>query len=46
LGMVKGTVINVDHTAPLGDPRSYLLLGYRVCLRREEALQISLCRTD
>ena len=40
LGMVKGTTMVVDHTAPLGDPRSYFVLGYRVCLRREEALQI------
>lgn len=37
MGVVKGTEILVDHTAPLGDPRVYTLKGYRLTLRNSEA---------
>ena len=40
MGVVKGTEIVVDHTAPLGDPRVYTLKGYRLTLRNAEARHI------
>ena len=40
MGVVKGTEILVDHTAPLGDPRVYALKGYRLTLRNSEARHI------
>ena len=40
LGFVPGTEVHVVRRAPLGDPVEYELRGYRVCLRRSEALRI------
>jgi ferrous iron transport protein A len=40
LGFVPGTEVRVLRRAPLGDPVEYELRGYRVCLRRSEALRI------
>ena len=40
LGFVPGTGVQVVRRAPLGDPVEYELRGYRVCLRRSEALRI------
>jgi ferrous iron transport protein A len=40
LGFVPGTLVQVVRRAPLGDPVEYELRGYRVCLRRSEALRI------
>jgi ferrous iron transport protein A len=40
LGFIPETPIAVLRRAPLGDPVSYELRGYRICLRREEAEQI------
>ena len=40
MGVVKGTQVAVDHTAPLGDPRVYALKGYRLTLRNAEARHI------
>lgn len=40
LGFVPGTEVKVVRRAPLGDPVEYELRGYRVCLRRSEALRI------
>ena len=40
LGFVPGTAVQVVRRAPLGDPVEYELRGYRVCLRRSEALRI------
>ena len=40
MGIVRGTEIVVDHTAPLGDPRVYSLKGYQLTLRNAEARQI------
>ncbi|MCF6280853.1 MAG: ferrous iron transport protein A [Candidatus Polarisedimenticolaceae bacterium] len=42
LGMVKGAELVVAHAAPMGDPRSYIILGYQVSLRKEEARNILL----
>ena len=40
LGFVPGTEVRVVRRAPLGDPVEYELRGYRLCLRRAEALRI------
>lgn len=40
LGFVPGTEVQVVRRAPLGDPVEYELRGYRLCLRRSEALQV------
>jgi len=40
LGFVPGTHVQVVRRAPLGDPVEYELRGYRLCLRRSEALRI------
>ena len=40
LGFVPGTDVRVVRRAPLGDPVEYELRGYRLCLRRAEALRI------
>lgn len=37
LGMVKGTEIEVVRRAPLGDPIEFLLRGYNLALRKNEA---------
>ena len=37
MGVVKGAEIVVNHTAPLGDPRIYVIKGYQVALRNSEA---------
>jgi ferrous iron transport protein A len=44
LGFVPGTEVRVVRRAPLGDPVEYELRGYRLCLRRSEALQIRVQR--
>ena len=46
LGVVKGTEICVNATAPLGDPRAYSLLGYNLSLRNEDARQIVLANDN
>ncbi|GAB6051301.1 ferrous iron transport protein A [Magnetospira thiophila] len=40
MGVVKGTAIALDRKAPMGDPRAYELMGYRLSLRQTEARQI------
>ena len=40
LGIVRGTEITVDRTAPMGNPRTYNLLGYLLSLRNEDARAI------
>ena len=44
LGFVPGTEVRVVRRAPLGDPVEYELRGYRLCLRRTEALRIEVRR--
>ena len=41
-GIVRGTEITLDFTAPMGNPRTYSLLGYRLSLRNEDARNILL----
>lgn len=40
MGIVKGETIILERVAPLGDPFAYLIKGYRLALRKEEASQI------
>lgn len=37
MGLVRGETILAERVAPLGDPRAFLVKGYRLALRREEA---------
>ena len=40
MGIVKGETILIERHAPLGDPIEYLVKGYHLALRNEEANQI------
>jgi Fe2+ transport system protein FeoA len=40
MGLVHGETVRAERIAPLGDPRAYLVKGYRLALRREEAALI------
>ena len=40
MGIVKGETIRIERHAPLGDPIEYLVKGYHLALRKEEAAQI------
>ena len=40
MGIVKGTEIEVERVAPLGDPVEVKIKGYHLSLRKEEAANI------
>jgi DtxR family Mn-dependent transcriptional regulator len=40
MGVVPGTIVEVERVAPLGDPMDVKLKGYRLSLRKEEAANI------
>jgi ferrous iron transport protein A len=40
LGIVRGKKISLDTRAPLGDPRIYSILGYRLTIRNDDAQRI------
>ncbi len=40
MGLVKGTKIKIIRTAPLGDPVEFLVRGYNLSLRKNEAENI------
>jgi Fe2+ transport system protein FeoA len=40
MGIIKGETILIERNAPLGDPVEYLIKGYHLALRKEEAAQI------
>jgi Fe2+ transport system protein FeoA len=40
MGIVKGAEIEMVRNAPLGDPMEFLLKGYNLTLRREEAVNV------
>ena len=40
MGIVKGETILIERHAPLGDPVEYLIKGYHLALRKEEAANI------
>lgn len=46
LGILKGTEVMLDYIAPLGSPRIYSVLGYRISLRNRDAEHIVLCLHD
>ncbi len=46
MGFLPGTPVVLLRRAPLGDPAVYELRGYQLCLRRSEALCISVRRMD
>jgi Fe2+ transport system protein FeoA len=46
LGFVPETPVRVVRRAPLGDPVSYELRGYRICLRRRDAAHVLVRRAE
>ncbi|WP_330400323.1 FeoA family protein [Tepidibacter mesophilus] len=40
MGVIKGTKINVEKVAPLGDPIEVKIKGYSLTLRKEDAQNI------
>ena len=42
MGIVRGAKIELVRNAPLGDPVEFLLKGYNLTLRREEAENVGL----
>lgn len=40
MGVVPGAEVEVVRVAPLGDPVEYMIKGYRLSLRRNEAAQV------
>jgi len=42
MGLVKGTEIEVGHSSLFGDPRTYIIKGYSICMRKLEAEKILL----
>lgn len=40
LGLVTGKKIELETKAPMGDPRIYSILGYRLSIRNEDAKNI------
>jgi ferrous iron transport protein A len=41
MGVVRGELIEVIRTAPLGDPIEYRIKGYRLSMRKHEARLIT-----
>ena len=46
LGFLPETPVRALRRAPLGDPTVYELRGYRVCLRREDAVCVRVQRAE
>ena len=42
MGLNKGTEVKVEHSSLFGDPRTYLVRGYSICMRKLEAQQVEL----
>jgi len=40
MGIVKGTTVEIERVAPLGDPIEIKVKGYNLSLRKEEASKI------
>lgn len=40
MGLVSGTTVSVEYTAPMGNPRAYLVRDYTLSLRNEEARKV------
>lgn len=46
MGLVRGEKVTVERVAPLGDPLEFLVKGYHLSLRKSEASQIIVARTN
>ncbi len=40
MGLVKGSIVEIERIAPLGDPIDVVIKGYHLSLRKEEASNI------
>lgn len=40
MGVTRGSVVEIERVAPLGDPMDIKIRGYRLSLRKEEASSI------
>lgn len=45
MGLTPGTPVGHGGTAPMGDPLTIHLRGYKLCLRREQAARIEVQTT-
>ncbi|MCD8140787.1 MAG: ferrous iron transport protein A [Planctomycetaceae bacterium] len=41
MGLTRGSVVEVERVAPLGDPLDIKVRGYRLSLRKEEASKVA-----
>lgn len=41
MGLTRGSVVEVERVAPLGDPMDIKVRGYRLSLRKEEASRVA-----
>jgi len=41
MGLTRGTLIEVERVAPLGDPIEVKVRGYHLSLRKEEAAEVA-----
>lgn len=46
LGMIMGQAVSLDIQAPMGDPKVYSILGYRLSIRNDDAAQILVARVS
>ena len=46
MGLIEGEIIEFIGRAPLGDPVEFLVRGYRLSLRSEEARRVLIEMTD
>jgi ferrous iron transport protein A len=42
MGLVRGTTVSLNRTAPMGNPRIYAVKGYQLSLRNEDARKVLL----
>lgn len=42
MGLIPGTVVTIQKTAPLGDPVQITLRGYELTIRKEDAQKIEI----
>jgi len=42
MGFIKGASVEVGHESLFADPRTYIVKGYTICMRKNEAEQIIL----
>ncbi len=42
MGLVRGATVSLSRTAPMGNPRIYVIKGYQLSLRNEDARKVTL----